>query len=579
MRNSFVPEGLLAGFLRALAAAGAMAACAVHAEPFAYVPLFTSSTVEVVDLGTGKVVNSIDVGAGPMGIAFSPVRNRAYVTNTEDGTVTTIDTLNQVAVSTTTVGGTPIGVAVSPNGKQVAVAAMGASSSSVNNTITVLAGVRTDVVVGNAPTAVAYNRAGSVLYVANFGDGTISVVDANRLVATATIPVGQSPIGLITNPAGTMLYVLHATGELGPGFLSVIDLTLGRVVAGVRLNANPNWFAMNPAGTRIAVATPLLNTISFVDTTTNKLMLDVDLPSGSTPTSVNFSDDGKFVYVICDNGSMLKYDTSTYLLAERIDLKFLSPTALGTFIQPAANLGNTPDALSGLWWNPGEAGWGIHFAQRHGNILASWFTYDGNGNPIWYVASNCTMSGNSCSGALYQVTGPIIFGTTYDPSLRVTKAVGNLNVGFIDNNNATMTYTVNGVSRIVPITRQMFSTTSGGPMVDYTDHWWNPNEPGWGAAITQQADTMFVAWYVYDLTGNPTWFIAPDCEIGTDGASCAGKGYQVTGPAFGPTFDPKLVVVMDAGQFRLTFDDANHGTINFLSKSIFVTKTITRLLF
>ncbi len=249
---------------------------------------------------------------------------------------------------------------------------------------------------------------------------------------------------------------------------------------------------------------------------------------------------------------MLQFDATTYLPLETINLKSSSPTALGYFIQPATNSADTPDPLSGLWWNPAESGWGIHFVQRHGNIFASWFTYDDKGNPVWYTVPNCVMpsSSLSCSGSVYQVKGPYFFSVDFDPSMRVTTAVGNLSVSFADNNNGTMSYTVNGVSRTVSITREMFSTSMGGPAVDYTDMWWNP-----------------------------IWFVAPDCEIAADGASCGGAAYQVKGPPFGTTFDPKQVVSTNVGQFRLTFDDANHGTFNYLGTTIFVSKTITRMLF
>ncbi len=585
MRNFFVPKGLLAGCFRVLAAASAVAAWAVHAEPFAYVPLQSDAKVAVVDLGTGSVVGKLDVGNGPMGIAFNPVRNRVYVTNTDDGTLTTIDTLNQTIVGTTDVGPTPIGVAASPSGKQVAVATMGASSSSPSSTITILGGaLNATVTVGHAPSAVAYNPAGSFLYVANYNDGTISVVDVASSVAVNTIPVGDHPIGLIVNPAGTKLYVLQATGALGPGFLSVVDLAQAKVVSGFRLNGNPNAFAMNAAGTRIVLAKPLINTVSLVDTTNDTLLLDIQMPGGTAPTSANYSPDGKSIYVLGGgSGSMLQFDATTYLQLATIDLKSSSPTALGTFVQPGSNLGNVPDELSGLWWNPAESGWGIHFVQRHGNIFASWFTYDDKGNPIWYTVPNCVMpsSGLSCAGTVYQVKGPLFFSVDFDPSLRVTTAVGNMSVSFADTNNATMSFTVNGISRTVSITREMFSTSMGGPAIDYTDMWWTPSEPGWGAAITQQADTIFVAWYVYnpDMSGNPIWFVAPNCQIASDGASCGGPAYQVKGPPFGTTFDPKQVVSTNVGQFRLTFDDANHGTFNYLGTTIFVTKTITRMLF
>jgi hypothetical protein len=43
---------------------------------------------------------------------------------------------------------------------------------------------------------------------------------------------------------------------------------------------------------------------------------------------------------------------------------------------------------------------------------------------------------------------------------------------------------------------------------DYSDQWWVPSEAGWGAAVVQQASTMFVNLMVYGAGGKPTWFVA-----------------------------------------------------------------------
>ena len=574
MRNFFVPSGVIAAALAV--------SVHVHAAPLAYVPLASADTVQVVDLGTSKLVASIPVGSNPMGIAFSPVNPRAYVSNTDDGTVTVIDTNANTASGNISVGPTPMGLAVSPNGRLLAVATMGTSSLSPSHTITVVglaASRNTQVTVGSAPSAVAFNPAGSFIYVANYNDGTISVVDANTLVAVNTIPLGgDHPSGLAINPAGTLLYVLHATGLLGPGYVSVVDLTKMKVVAGIRLNASPNWLSMNPAGTRLVVAKPNGRAVSVIDTTSNTLLLDISAPA-CPPTSAQYSSDGKSIYVVCDSGSVLVFDAATYAQTATIGLGNSSATALGNFVQPAAYLGNTPGVLSGLFWNPAESGWGIHFTERGGNIFAAWFTFDSKGAPIWYTAPNCVLNGMTCTSTVYTVSGPIIFGQDYDPSLRNTSAVGTLTLTFTDNDNASLSYTVAGVSRTVAVTREQFSLTDGGPLVNYTDMWWNPDEPGWGAALTASADTIFIAWFVYDLSGNPTWYVAPDCQIGTDGMSCGGFAYQVSGPPFGPTFNPAAVVAKDVGLFRLNFDTPDHGTINFLSQSLFVTKTIQRMLF
>src|SRR5205807_4107411 len=112
-------------------------------------------------------------------------------------------------------------------------------------------------------------------------------------------------------------------------------------------------------------------------------------------------------------------------------------------------------------------------------------------------------------------------------------------------NAASMTYTVAGQTRTVALSRQLFASGAAPPAVDYTDLWWNADESGWGMAIAHQYGVMFLAWYVYDATGKPTWYVASNCVV--SGSNCSGTLYRTTGPAFGPTFDPSRVQVSTAG--------------------------------
>ena len=43
---------------------------------------------------------------------------------------------------------------------------------------------------------------------------------------------------------------------------------------------------------------------------------------------------------------------------------------------------------------------------------------------------------------------------------------------------------------------------------NYSDVWWNPNESGWGVNISQQADFLFVSFFVYGPIGQPFWHTA-----------------------------------------------------------------------
>jgi hypothetical protein len=244
---------------------------------------------------------------------------------------------------------------------------------------------------------------------------------------------------------------------------------------------------------------------------------------------------------------------------------------------PAANL---PGALSGLWWNANESGWGIDFTQRGSNIFAAWYTYDASGNPKWYVASACAGAGatsGTCSGALYQVTGPAFFGTTFNPLLVNVTQAGNLSVTFQDANNASMTYTVAGQTRTVPITRQPVGAGTATLSTDYTDLWWNASESGWGMAMAQQQGNIFVAWYVYQSNGQPVWYVASNCTI--SGSGCSGTLYATTGPAFGATFDPNQVHVTSVGTVSVSFSDPNNAVLTYTVNGVSGTKNITRQLF
>ena len=244
----------------------------------------------------------------------------------------------------------------------------------------------------------------------------------------------------------------------------------------------------------------------------------------------------------------------------------------------AAAAPNSPGALTGLWWNAAESGWGIHFTQRGNNVFAAWYTYDAAGKPKWYVATCAGISGTAgtCTGTLYQVAGPGYFGIVFNPGLVTASSAGTLEVAFSSADTASMRYTVAGQTRTVALTRQPLATGTTPPAVDYSDLWWNPTESGWGMAMSQQYGITFLAWYIYDATGNPTWLVA-SCVM--NGSSCTGTLYGTTGPSFGATFNSSLVRSSVAGTITVNFIDANHALVSYTASGVTSTEIITRQIF
>ena len=68
---------------------------------------------------------------------------------------------------------------------------------------------------------------------------------------------------------------------------------------------------------------------------------------------------------------------------------------------------NSPiENYSDMWWGgTSQNGWGVVLTQQYHNIFAAWYTYNANGQTMWYVMPDGQWSGNTYSGALYSTHG------------------------------------------------------------------------------------------------------------------------------------------------------------------------------
>ena len=130
------------------------------AAPFAYVSNFRSSNVSVIDVSTNTVVDTVEVGGSPTGVAVSPDGAFVYVANaaSNSNTVSVIRTSDNNVVDTVDVGVNPTGVAASPNSRRV--------------------------------------------YVTNQESNNVSVIKTPDNTEVATVDVGGSPFGVAITPFG-----------------------------------------------------------------------------------------------------------------------------------------------------------------------------------------------------------------------------------------------------------------------------------------------------------------------------------------------------------------------------------------
>lgn len=122
---------------------------------------------------------------------------------------------------------------------------------------------------------------------------------------------GDRPVaGDVTGPAGqgTLVRVDPVRHIANHGSLSVVDLAANKVVATIQAGLHPSGLALSPNGAYLAVANAGSDTVTIVDTQTNRIARTVcakenpAIPFGAAPNAVAFDDSGEWLFVC--NGTM-----------------------------------------------------------------------------------------------------------------------------------------------------------------------------------------------------------------------------------------------------------------------------------
>jgi len=115
---------------------------------------------------------------------------------------------------------------------------------------------------------------------------------------------------------------------------------------------------------------------------------------------------------------------------------------------------------------------------------------------------------------------------------------------------------------------------------DPTGYWYNPNESGWGVAIAQQNDVLFVTLLVYDEQKRPAWFVAPAVRDAGNGVF-SGPLYRTSGPSFGGSFNPADVGTQVVGALAVRYAVVAVGQasmrLDYTVNGVAVGKTMLRL--
>jgi YVTN family beta-propeller protein len=205
------------------------------------------SVIDIASATTVAIVPVNDVAA----LAISRDGGRLYAVSRERrtyyqypaGRLTVIDTAGYAVVETIAVGACPETVAASPDGAYLYLTHYETNSVSVVNLKT---GSVAAVALRDAPLAVVFTPDSAHAYVCNVG--SLTVIDTATHDAD-DIHSGDLPRGLQLSPDGKRAYITN----FGDGTLSVVDTITNSVATDVDVPGHPEAVAVSPDGERIYV--------------------------------------------------------------------------------------------------------------------------------------------------------------------------------------------------------------------------------------------------------------------------------------------------------------------------------------
>lgn len=187
--------------------------------------------ISVINLDRMEVVKTLQTGLWPNYAVFTDDGNRLYVSNANPGTVSEIDTRNWK--------------------------------------------VARELKVGKEPEHIVLSHDNKILYTSNKGDGTVSALNLTNGKVRQTYPVGKKAHGLDLSDDGRWLF----SASKGANTLTRIDLSNDKSTT-VNLAPAPYHLASIPGMNKLYVSSRKLPKIWVIDSTTLKIINEIDLGKG-----------------------------------------------------------------------------------------------------------------------------------------------------------------------------------------------------------------------------------------------------------------------------------------------------------
>ncbi|WP_439698405.1 gliding motility-associated C-terminal domain-containing protein [Mucilaginibacter sp. AW1-7] len=408
---------------------------------FAYIPNNNSASVSVIDLSDNSTVATIATDMQPYAIAISKDGGRAYVTCAPSPPLTNyldvINTADNTVIRKITLGYGLLGcLAVSPDGSKVYVENYDQGEIYVINTSTFE--VDAPILVASKPLGMVISPDGSTLYVTNYGQSCVSAINTATNQVTK-IPTGQDPYYLAITPDGAKLYVTDTSiGNTNITIINTANKSVEKVIP--IINQYPDGVAVSPDGKKVYVTGGHIPMLWQIDNATEQI--DYAATLDNEPIGVSVSYDNSLVYLA--NGlftTVSVFDPVARKTKEDISVGY-NPIAIGNFISNSTCTNSKPVTYT-ITVNPTQVSPTITAGSVTGNIAScagapsaspniEQFTVEGSGliadiiatAPAGFEISAMALSGYGTTLRLPEVNGTVSKQVIYVRS--ATNALGSI---------------------------------------------------------------------------------------------------------------------------------------------------------
>jgi YVTN family beta-propeller protein len=238
-----------------------------------------------------------------------------FISHSEKNIVTVFNKRTMEVIQVIHTGAGPQGMAIDQRNGIVYVAIAGEDTIEFISITTMEIIGRVRLSFGDEPMELALTPDGKTLLSANYGSGTVSIIDTRSMSERERLSLDPDPVWIVAGKDGRRAYVLHTLSNT----LSVIDLTRRGLFATVSFDESPSRGALSRNGENLYIISQYSTDLLVVDT--QSFVVTDRIFVGSRSSSVKVDPKNNLIYIAKTSGEIVVVDPATGIFIDNFPVE------------------------------------------------------------------------------------------------------------------------------------------------------------------------------------------------------------------------------------------------------------------